>query len=104
MKRIPFGRSAVFALGVASLAALAGCHSSAPEETVANNMTDAVEVANTVVPENVVAPTEAPATNAAAVPSNPGADFATDSHTYDDADATGMTARIPQDNGSEPAQ
>ena len=99
MKRIPF----VLAASIASLA-LTGCHSSAPEEAVANNMTNFVETANAMTPENLVAPTEAPVTNATAAPANPGADFTTDSHTYDDADATGMTARLPEDNGSEPAQ
>jgi hypothetical protein len=104
MKPITLIRSAALAAGIAGLAILGGCHSSAPEETVANNLTNFVETANAMAPENIEVPVETPVTNATAAPSNPGADFTTDEQTYDDAAATGMTSRIPEDNASQPAE
>ena len=104
MKRITLIRSATLAVGITGLAILAGCHSSAPEEAVANNLSNFIETANAMPVENVEVPVETPVTNATAAPANPGADFTTDEHTYDDAAATGMTSRIPEDNASQPAE
>jgi hypothetical protein len=103
MKVIKLGRGAMLAAGIAGLALIAGCHSSAPEPAGENNITNFVETSN-AMEENAVVETPAPVANVVVTPSKPGQDFTTDAQTYDDADATGDTARIKRDNESEPAQ
>ncbi len=90
------------AAGSAALA-LAACHSSTENvETNVSNL-DVNVIETNLAPENLATP--APVTNVTtAAPAAPGNDFDT-ARTQDDADATGMTARLPRDdNSSTPAQ
>jgi hypothetical protein len=101
MKRIEL-RHATLAVGLAGLVLVAGCRSSEPE-AVEDNAANFVETAN-VLEVNEVLTVEEPATNAVPAPSNPGADFTNDAQTMDDADATGMTSKLPQDEETQPAE
>jgi hypothetical protein len=88
------GKIAALAGGLLALTALAGCNNSTPESSAPVD-----NVANEAEPMNVVVPEETPAAetaNAAAVelretPPDP------DAQTQEDADATGMTARVRRD-------
>lgn len=109
-------RPVLLAAGLAAAAALAGCSGSKPEEqptdNVINESVGTMEPMPTVnetpsAPLNIGAvantATPAPTNEASATP------FGTpDSQTYDDADATGMTAKLPQDSPTpsqtEPAE
>ena len=102
MKRINL-RHAVLAAGLVGLALVAGCRNSTPETPIENTEVNLLDTADAMI-NNAAEAIPAPVSNVAASPSNPGADFTTDSQTFDDADATGMTARLPQDNGTEPAE
>lgn len=104
MKAIVSGRIAMLAIGVAGLALTAGCHSSAPDETVVNNSSTFVETVNAMTEANIVEPAPTPVANVThAVSNTTTSEFSSEEQTQDDADATGMTARLPQDNGAEPA-
>jgi hypothetical protein len=86
-------------LGAAGLA-LAACSGSKPEEqpvndTVVANIGEPESFTNVTIDEPVATPA---ATNAAAPP--PVADLAPDEQTQEDADATGMTAKVDR-NSSE---
>jgi hypothetical protein len=53
---------------------------------------------------NDMAPTPSPEMNLSAAPAAPGPDFSNGNQTQDDADATGMTARVSRDDdGNETA-
>ena len=91
------GKTAGIAAGLVALAALAGCDSSTPDQPA-----PVENAVNEEAPAEVVVPVEAPppaeTTNAATVdvepretPPDP------DAQTLDDADATGMTARVRRD-------
>lgn len=71
----------------------------APVETNVSNLE--VEVDNSVLGNDVVAP--APEANATHAPAPVGADFTNGTQTQDDADATGMTARVSRDGDNETA-
>lgn len=92
--RMNRGKIAATAAGILALAALGGCEKSAPEQPApVENAVNEVEPVNLVVPEEKPVPETA---NAAAVepretPPDP------DAQTQDDADATGMTARVRRD-------
>jgi hypothetical protein len=92
------GRTAAVAAGLIALAALSGCDSSTPEQPApAENAVDAAEPANVVVPVEAAPPetvNAAAEADARETPPDP------DAQTLDDADATGMTARVRRE---EPA-
>ena len=71
----------------------------APVETNVSNLE--VEVDNTMVGNEVATP--APETNATHAPAAAGADFTNGAQTQDDADATGMTARVSRDEDNTTA-
>lgn len=86
-------------LGAAGLA-LAACSGSKPEDTTANETI----VANIGEPDNysnvTINEPVAPVTSNAITTPPPVADLAPDEQTQDDADATGMTAKVDR-NASE---
>lgn len=91
-------------LAVAGLLVIAGCHSKSDDETIPAN-----DIVNEV-PEDV--PVETPVDNQSRPESN-AADAATnkvappriseEQQMQDDADATGMTSRLPEEDVSPPA-
>ncbi|RYY23456.1 MAG: hypothetical protein EOP62_20135 [Sphingomonadales bacterium] len=91
------------ALLAASAIALAACQNKAEEPVAETNVTELVEPGNLM---NVV--TEAPPatridnTTSVAVP--PVATLTADEQTVEDADATGMTAKVNRDEGGNSAQ
>lgn len=105
MKPTRFARAALFSLGIAALALTAGCSSSTPETPVDNGAVNNVEPGNLSELSNFASPPSVPA-NAAVPPaaSDRNADFTKDAQTQDDADASGMTSKLPQDNGAAPAK
>ena len=88
----------ILTLAAAALT-LAGCSKDSPQEEapVENN---AVEAPVEIAPVNNAAP-PANITNEAA-PVAPPPEFSDDEQMRDDADATGLTARLPQDGGEQP--
>ena len=84
----------------AGLLALAACSQSEPEQPLTEN--DAVEE---IAPEETPSPVETPDAeptgaameNMAAIAPPPAAEIAPDMQVLDDADATGMTARVSRD-------
>lgn len=91
-------------LTLAAACALAGCNRS-PEEKLPDDNT--VEVVNATENANVaVAPSAVNATNVAAAKPAPAPGFTDEQQMKDDADATGMTARLPDEtplSGNETA-
>ena len=91
-------------IAVAGLA-LAACSGSKPEDTSANESI----VANIVEPETftnvtIDQPVETPAVTNVATNPPPVADLSPDAQTQDDADATGMTAKVDRNSSAgEPA-
>jgi hypothetical protein len=95
-------RIALIAAGFAGLALLPACSGSSDEAPVETNVANIAEPENVVVVENVATPTPTPETNtAAATPTTPsGPDFSDTEQTQQDADATGMTARVSRGDAS----
>jgi hypothetical protein len=91
-------------LAAGSLAlALAACSGPKTDEApVETNVMNFAEPENAMI-ANEIAPTPAPASNVAAAPAARGADFEDGAQTQDDADATGMTARVSRDGDNETA-
>ncbi len=85
--------------------ALGACHGNKTEEApVETNVANITEIDNgmTIVNDTTVAPT--PETNVTAAPSAPrGGEFTNTAQTQDDADATGMTARVSRDEDNDTA-
>lgn len=86
----------------AGLLMLAGCSSSEPEQPLDVNMSDQAPVEEEMLDASpTVEPTETlpPAmdTNSAAIDVPPAAPVAPDAQMIEDADATGMTARVSRD-------
>jgi hypothetical protein len=92
------GKIAAMAAGALALMALAGCEKSTPEPSApVENMVNEAE------PMNAVAPVETPVpetANAATVVDTRETPPDPDAQTQDDADATGMTARVHRDEGT----
>jgi len=93
-----------FALVGAAALALAACSGGKPDDTQVNETI----VANIGEPENlsnvtITEPTATPVTTNASAPP-PVADLAPDAQTQDDADATGMTAKVDRNSSEQPAQ
>ncbi|MES2442362.1 MAG: hypothetical protein V4574_05995 [Pseudomonadota bacterium] len=84
--------------------ALAACGGPKPEEApVETNVANLAEPGNGAF-GNEVTPTPSPEANVSQGPAARGADFADGAQTQDDADATGMTARVSRDDeGNETA-
>lgn len=97
-------RHATIAAGLAALAMTAACSGADEPAPVETNVINLAEPENVVENATLVDPT--PPANVTAAPADPGADFTVDEQTQDDADATGMTARVPrgEDNGTQPAE
>jgi hypothetical protein len=99
------GRHAMIAAGVTAFAMLAGCSRSTPDEPPAEtNETVQEAPAPVPVPAPSPAPKRAPATSES-TPTPPVADEAEpqagpDAQMLDDADATGMTARVTRDDAA----
>lgn len=85
--------------GLLSLAVLAGCSKSEPEQPpmVENATVEDVTPGPTDSPEAVEPPAPAPAPANVAVAPPPAEKIAPDAQMIDDADATGMTARATRD-------
>lgn len=96
-------RRPIVATALLALTILAGCSSPEPE-AVQNEVIDENVISEGDVPEaEPVEPAEAPA---ATTPTNivvaePEAPVAPDAQMLDDADATGMTARLPRNTGDD---
>jgi hypothetical protein len=96
MKKMNVATAAAIGAG---LLALAGCNRSTPEQpSVADNgvvpETNVTTASNTVAPVTKAPSASSNASEAVARPEPP----APDSQTQDDADATGMTARVHRDD------
>jgi hypothetical protein len=97
-------RTALIAAGLSALTLTAACHSSAPEGPVENTEVNLAEPVNEVIETNIVDTTATPVvTNATPAAPKTADDLSTDAQTLDDADATGMTAKLPEDNTTQPA-
>ncbi len=91
----------------AALLALSACSQSEPEQAPDANMSDEVAPEETATPEAL--PSGEPAelappvedTNTAAIDVPPEKPVAPDAQVLDDADATGMTARVSRDEAAE---
>src|SRR4051812_42865091 len=89
------GKIAGVAAGLLALTALAGCNNSTPESSApVENVTNEAEPMNVVVPEETPAPETA---NAATIEETRETPPDPDAQTQEDADATGMTARVRRD-------
>ena len=96
------GRHAMIAAGVMAAAMLAGCSRSTPDEPPAET-NQVVTEAPSPTPAPPVVSKPAPATSAIAPPSpdaNEADPQAADAQMLDDADATGMTARVTRDDAA----
>lgn len=101
MKRITL-RHATLAIALAGAVLVAGCRSE-PEPVIENTTVNIVETVN-AMETNAALPVDEPVTNVAPPPANPGSDLTTDAQTMDDADATGMTSKLPSDEETQPAE
>jgi hypothetical protein len=89
------GKIAALAGGLLALTALAGCNNSTPESSApVDNVANEAEPMNVVVPEETPAPETA---NAVTVEDTRETPPDPDAQTQEDADATGMTARVRRD-------
>ena len=96
--------------GLLAATALAGCSKPRADDTpvMENAITDEGVPADEATPMPVPEPTAEPTadTNTAAISPPPAAEIAPDVQVQDDADATGMTARVSRDeppaNNTEP--
>lgn len=87
-------KTALFALATALT--LSACDRGPEQKPLEDNV---IEVENATENANVaVAPPVANATNVVAAPVAPAPGFTDDAQMRDDADATGMTARLPDDS------
>lgn len=98
-------RRPIIAAALLALTILAGCSSSEPEATP-NEMSDENVVPEGDVPEaEPVTPVETakpePTTPTNIMVAEPEAPVAPDAQMLDDADATGMTARLPRNTGDD---
>lgn len=92
----------MLAAGSAALA-LAACHSSPPGDNIETNIIVNDAELNGLV-ENVAEPASEPA-NVTPAPAPAGAEFGNAEETMDDAEAVGMTSRVPRgEETSQPAQ
>lgn len=95
----------------AGLLMLSACSRSEPEQPLEENMSEQAPVEEstpdaTPTAEPSATPTAAVETNAATIDTPPEAPVAPDAQMIDDADATGMTARVSRDeapNGNDQA-
>ena len=93
--RMNRGKIAGMAAGLLALTALAGCEKSTPEQPApVDNAVNEAEPMNVIVPEEAPAPETA---NAAAIEETRETPPDPDAQTQEDADATGMTARVRRD-------
>lgn len=92
-------------LAAGSLAlVLAACGPKPEEAPVETNVSNLEVVVDNGAFANEVTPTPSPAANVSSGPAAPGPDFSNGAQTQDDADATGMTARVSRDDeGNETA-
>jgi hypothetical protein len=98
-------RRAALALGIAGLALVGGCRNAEPEAPVENDTTNFIETANAMDVNSTDTAAPEPIANAAPLPSRSGeGEFANDSSTIDDAEASGMTSRLPDDEETQPAE
>ncbi|MBO9712269.1 hypothetical protein [Sphingomonas sp.] len=99
-------RQVAIAAALGSAALLAGC--GGPKDAPVNEAANAGEFVETsnAMDMNLVEPVATPsATPTAATTGNTTtSEFSSESQTYDDAAATGMTSKLPEDNGTQPAQ
>ena len=92
------GKIAALAGGLLALTALAGCNNSTPESSApAENVANEAEPMNVVVPDETAPPET---TNAATLEDTRETPPDPDAQTQEDADATGMTARVRRDEAS----
>ena len=83
-------------LTLATMLSLAACNRGPEEKLPSDNSAEVGNVA--VAPENVTAaPAAANATNTTATKAMPAPGFTDDQQMKDDADATGMTSRLPDE-------
>lgn len=95
--RMTRGKIAATAAGLLALTALAGCEKSTPEPAApVENMVNEAEPVNTVAPVE----TPVPETTNLTVAEPRDAPVDPDAQTLDDADATGMTARVRRDEAA----
>ena len=101
-------RRPIVAAALLALTVLAGCSSPEPE-TTPNEMSDENDLSEDNVPEDeaVAPPVEAakpePTTPTNIIVAEPEAPVEPDAQMLDDADATGMTARITRNTGDDAA-
>lgn len=108
MKPVFTARRLGFAFGIAALAMTAGCKSSTPEPVPADNGSNFVETSNVLTETNVLEPvTPAPVVNVttpAPAATSSTNEFGSAEQTQEDAEATGMTSKLPQDEETQPAE
>lgn len=92
-------RTAAIAAGIAGLALLAACSTSAPDNSADSGMNDFIETSN-ALDLNAVAPTPEPTVSPTPAPVPHGNDLQQTEQTFDDADAVGMTAKLPAPDAS----
>lgn len=99
-------RTAMLAIGLTGLAMTAACSGGGEEAPVETNVSDIGEPENEAPVENVTEPLPPPVANETRVELPPTQDFSDAEQTQEDADATGMTARVnrDEDNGTQPAE
>lgn len=106
MKAVFTARRLGLAFGIGALALTAGCHGSSPEQAPADNGSNFVETSNVLTEANVLEPaTPAPIANVttpAPVATSSTNEFGTPEQTQEDAEATGMTSKLPQDEETQP--
>ena len=91
-------------LAAGSLAlAIAACSGPKTEDSPVETNVMNVEEQDNAILANVGIEVPVPATNVTATPAPKGADFEDETQTRDDADATGMTARVSRDGDNETA-
>lgn len=94
------------ALFAASAIALAACSNQPAEETpvAETNVANIVEAPANVVELAPETPSPPPVENVASATPAPAPTLSSDEQTLDDADATGMTAKVNRDEDSQPAR
>lgn len=108
MKPVFTARRLGLALGIAALAMTAGCKSSTPEQAPADNGSNFVETSSALNETNAIEPA-APApvvnvTTPAPAATSSTSEFGSAEQTQEDAEATGMTSKLPQDEETQPAE
>lgn len=97
-------RTALIAAGLSTLSLVAACHSAPTDNQVESTEVNIAPEAN-VIDTNITEPTvTTPVTNAAPPAATTSKnDFGSAEQTQQDADATGMTSKLPGDNEAQPA-